>query len=113
MTRRPLGYADGLGTGIAAIGLVVIAWLASVTADLGAAYTTLNREFPFAASTKLVLSSAWRIGVPAALVAALVAAHVWRPRYALLAIGAVTLGVAAFWYWAAYEPIFRISGNIR
>ena len=111
--RRPLGYVDGIGTGVAVMGMLVIAWLATATSDLAGGYALMNPDFPFATSTRVVLSTAWRVGVPAALVAALVAAHVWRPRYMLVAIAVVTLGVAAFWYWAAYEPIFRISGNIR
>lgn len=112
--KRPLTYADGLGTGVAVIGLIVIGWLSSATDGMGEMYSAMGPGVPLAASTELVLSTVWRVGVPAALVASLVAAHVWRrPRYALIVIAVVTLGVVAFWYYAAYEPIFRISGNIR
>ena len=111
--KRPLGYADGLGTGIAALGFLVIAWLASASAGFGDAYRAVNPDIALPGMTKLVLSSAWRVVVPAVLLGALVAAHVWRPRYVLIAIAVVTFGVAAFWYWAAYQPIFAMAGNIR
>ena len=112
--KRPLSYVDGLGTGIAVIGLLVIGWLSSVTDGMSGTYRELSPEFALSTSTELVMSTVWRVGVPLALVASLVAAHVWpRPRYALIVIAVVTLAVAAFWYYAAYEPIFRLSGNIR
>ena len=111
--KRPLAYADGLGTGIAAIGLLVIAFLASASAGFGDSYRAINPDIALPAMTKLVLSPAWRVIVPTALLGGLVAAHVWRPRYLLIALAVVTFGVAAFWYWAAYQPIFAMAGNIR
>lgn len=110
--KRPLEYTDGLGTGIAVLGLVAIAWLANLSGSLEQMYGQIgNAKLP--SLTQLVMSTAWRVVVPAVLVGALVAAHVWRPRYALVGVAAATLGVAGFWYWAAYQPIYAIAGNIR
>lgn len=110
--KRPLGYLDGIGTGLALIGLVALAWLASATEPFAAMYQDLGPRTTLPASTQLVLSTAWRIGVPAVLVAGLVAAHVWRPRHVMLVLAVVTLGVAVFWYLAAYQPIYALAGNI-
>jgi|MudIll2142460700_1097286.scaffolds.fasta_scaffold396635_2 hypothetical protein len=111
--KRPLGYLDGLGTGVAAIALVVAAYLSSASAQLGDMYRELNATASWPSSTKLVLSSAWQIGVPLALVGALVGAHVWRPRYALIAIALLAIAVDVFWYLAAWAPVFQVAGNIR
>jgi hypothetical protein len=47
------------------------------------------------------------------MLAAMIAALVWRPRYAIIGVAVVSLAVAGFWFFAAYEPIFALSGNIR
>lgn len=110
--KRPLGYLDGLGTGIAVIGLAVAAWIATAAQHMGAIYQDLNPA-AVGAATRLVLSPAWRIGVPLVLVAALVAGHVWRPRYGLLAVAVLAIAVDVFWYLTAWAPVFELSGNIR
>jgi len=111
--KRPLGYLDGLGTGVAAIALVVAAILASASSHLADTYRELNAAASWPSSTKLVLSSAWRVGAPLALVGAVIAAHVWRPRYALIAIAILAIAVDIFWYVAAWAPVFQVAGNLR
>jgi len=110
--KRPLSYADGFGTGLGVFGLIAIALLANATPGFAVAYRDMG-DMHLPAVTKLVLSTGWRVIVPALLISAIVAAHVWRPRYLLVALAVTTLATAGFWYWAAYQPIFAIAGNIR
>jgi hypothetical protein len=110
--KRPLGYLDGFGTGIAVLALVGVAWLAAASPHFAEMYRSMNPA-AVTGATKLVLSSTWYIGAPAALVTALIAAHIWRPRYALIAIAILTIAVDVFWYLAAYAPIMALAGNIR
>ena len=110
--KRPLGYSDGLGTGIAAIALLVALGLSVATRQLELVYRDMGNG-AFSASTKLVLGSAWQVGVPFAIFAALVVGHVWRPRYLLVSVAVIAIAVDAFWYVAAWAPIFALSGNIR
>jgi hypothetical protein len=110
--KRPLTYLDGIGTGVAAIAMLVMFWLSAATAELEQAYQGLgSRNLP--AITKIVLATAWRLGMPAVFVGALVAAHVWRPRMVFLAIAVAAIAVDVFWYLAAWAPVFEIAGNIR
>ena len=63
--------------------------------------------------TKLVLSPAWYIGVPTVILGSMIAALVWRPRYAIIAVAGVSVAIVIFWFFAAYDPMFALSGNIR
>ena|SRR5690349_10150302 len=111
--KRPLGYLDGLGTGIAVIALVGALWLTVATQRLELLYREMGPGSPFSASTRLVLGSAWQLGVPFAIFASLVVGHVWRPKYLLLIVAVLAIAVDVFWYMAAWAPIFELSGNIR
>lgn len=111
--KRPLGYLDGLGTGIAAIALLGALGLAVATQRLEFMYRDFGPGVRMPASTKLVLGTAWQTGVPFAMFAALVVGHVWRPKYLLVGAAVVAVAVDVFWYLAAWAPIFQVSGNIR
>ena len=111
--KRALDYFDGLGTGIAIVAMLGIFWLSSATASYAQMYRDIGPGVVLPGMTQLVLSTAWRLGVPLVLVGALVAAHVWRPRFAMVAIALATIGVVLFWYLAAYAPLFQVAGNIR
>jgi hypothetical protein len=110
--KRPLGYLDGIGTGVAGVAMLGILWFASATRHVAGLYRDLAGEATLPAMTQLVLSTAWRVGAPLALAIALVAAHVWRPRYALVALAVVAVAITVFWYYAAYQPIFNVAGSI-
>jgi hypothetical protein len=111
--KRPLGYADGLGTGIAAVALVASLILMQATGELERMYMQMGPGAKLPTATTFVMSSAWKIGVPLTLIGGIVAAHVWRPRYVLVALAIVGIAVDVLWYFAAWAPIFQLSGNIR
>ena len=82
-TKHPLGYVDGIGAGIAALALLVALLLAMASPHFAEMYKS-TMGIRLSGTTALVLSTAWRVVVPTALIAAFVGAHVWRPRYVLI-----------------------------
>jgi hypothetical protein len=113
---KRLGYLDGLATGLwllAFAGGAVLAGVSPSFADMYRMDGISANPTGVGAATKLVLSRAWYIGVPVLMLAAMIAALVWRPRYAIIAVAVVSFIVTVFWVYAVYEPIFALSGNIR
>lgn len=110
--KRSLGYIDGIGTALALIAVAGAAWLASASVRLHDMYRDMNPDM-IRGATKVVLSTAWCFGVPIVLVAALIAAHVWRPRFAIVSVAVVAIAVDVFWYLTAWAPVFAVAGNIR
>jgi len=110
--RRPLTYHEGIGTGVAVLGIAAACYLATATVELRRMYADFG-DVALPGITRIVQHPVWLYGVPLALIAAFVAAHVWRPRHALLAIAAVAVAVDVFWYVAAWAPIHALSGMIR
>lgn len=112
MTRRPLTYGDGVGTGIAVLAIAAACYLATATIELGRMYADFG-TVALPPITRLVLHPAWLYGVPLALIAALIGVHVWRPRHISLALAALAITVDVFWYVAAWAPINALAGNIQ
>lgn len=110
--RRSLTYVDGVGAGIATLAIIAAFWLAHATRTLGVTYAVIG-DLAVPAITRVVLHPVWTFGVPAALAAALVVAHLRRPRHALVGLAVVAVLVDAGWYYAAWAPVFELAGNIR
>ncbi|MDQ3336403.1 MAG: hypothetical protein M4D80_14645 [Myxococcota bacterium] len=109
---KRLGYLDGLATGLWLFAFAGAAALGAASPGFAEMYRSMNPAV-IDGITKVVLSRPWYIGVPVLMLAAMIAALVWRPRYAVIAVAVVSLAVAVFWFIAAYNPLFALSGNIR
>jgi hypothetical protein len=112
MSRRPLTYLDGIGTGIAVLAIAAACWIGLHSQQLAVMYRDMSGG-ALSGMTKLVLSPAWIYGAPVALVGALVALHVWRPRAGFITLAALAIAIDVFWYFQAYAPIYALAGNIR
>jgi hypothetical protein len=113
---KRLGYLDGLATGLWLFSFAGAAILAGVSPSVAEMYRMdgiAANPTAISAVTKLVLTRAWYIGVPVVMLAAMIAALVWRPRYAIIAVAVASLVLTVFWFYAVYDPIFALSGNIR
>lgn len=112
MKTRPLTFTDGVGVGIGLIAMLPVLYLATASGQFAAMYRDMgNAALP--ATARVVLSPAWRIGIPALLGACWVTVLVWRPhRYWTLGVAATTFAAAAVWYYGLYTPIFALAGNI-
>jgi len=109
--RRTLGYLDGIGAALGGLALVVLVWVGLRGGDIAAMYAELRGAVP--AITRLVLHPAWRLGVPAVVLFALVLAHVrGRHRLAVIAVGLAATALAITTYAALYYPLWALAGNI-
>jgi hypothetical protein len=81
--------------------------------QLDAMYRDMGPGAAMPSITKVVLEPMWIRGVPLALVGGLVAFHVLRPRFALVAFGLMAVAVCVFWYVAMWAPIHALTNNIR
>lgn len=111
MNRRPLGYLDGLGAGVATIAIAIACYLAAASFRLLRVYEDFG-EIQMPTSTEIVLSAPWVYGAPIALVVALIALHIHRMRWGLVALAVIAIAVDVFWYVSAWAPVFGLAGNI-
>ena len=109
---RKLGFAEGLATGLWLLAFVGAVGLGASSPSFAEMYRSMNPAV-IKGITKLVLSPAWYVGTPVVMLGAMIAALVWRPRHAIIAVAVASIGIAIFWYFAAYDPIFGLAGNIR
>ncbi|MBA3395068.1 MAG: hypothetical protein H0T89_20645 [Deltaproteobacteria bacterium] len=111
MNRRPLGYLDGVGAGVATIAIAIACYLAAASFRLRRVYEDFG-EIQMPASTHIVLSAQWVYGMPLALLVALIALHIRRPRWGLVVLAVVAIAVNVFWYVSAWAPVFGLAGNV-
>ena len=109
--RRRLGFVDGIGVTLGALALLVLAWMAIRGEVLARMYADFGGELPLLA--KVVLHPAWRFGILAVVLAALVASALRAThRFAVLATGFAGVAAAVLSYVGAYAPIWALAGNI-
>lgn len=110
---RALGFADGLGAGIAAIAVIALVYFSTHADAFAGMYRDFGGRLP--RLTRLVLHPAWTVGVPLVVVLLAGACIAVRPRfrYAMIAIAALALGALAVTYLGAYQPIWALAGNIE
>lgn len=108
-------YWEGFAAGIAAIAAAIqllAAWL--LFGGLRLAYTEFATDAPTA--TRLATNPIWAAAAPAAILVALVVARQIageRGRmWTTVAVAAIAVGLVTFSLWAAYLPMFQLSGNI-
>ncbi len=111
MNRRPLGYLDGIGAGVATIAIAIACYLAAASFRLRRVYEDFG-EFQMPTSTDVVLSSPWVYGMPIALVVALIALHLRRLRFGLVTLAVIAIAIDVIWYASAWAPVFGLAGNI-
>ena len=111
--RAPTSFFDGVVTGVAAAAVLVQLFLAWELASFREMYKDLGGQLP--AATRLVLTSAWRWGVPAAGLVAIVVLVVRRPRAAwpYLVVALVIVAATFATWWLARMPVYELAGAIR
>jgi hypothetical protein len=110
---RAFGYGVAVGFAIAA--LAVHLALVALGGDWDAMYRDLGHTRPLPMMTRLAISTAWKLGVPAFGGMAVGTLIVRRPAglAAYLAV-AVALGVAAaITWWYPSLPIHELAGSIK
>lgn len=109
--RRRLGFVDGIGVTLGALALLFLAWMAIRGDGLARMYAELGGELPLLA--KVVLHPAWRFGIVAVVLGALVVSALRAThRFAVLAAGIAGIAAAVLSYVGAYSPIWALAGNI-
>jgi hypothetical protein len=108
------GFFPGIATGIALAAITVQLCLAYELAAFREMYREMGSgRLP--AGTRMVLTSAWRWGVPAAGLAMVAGLIVVRPRRAwpYVAIALVMVVTAIATWYLARSPVYELAGNIE
>lgn len=108
----PVGFVHGIAAGVALAVVIVQAFLSYELGSMRDMYRDFGSAIPMA--TRVVVSGAWRWGVPVAgavLVSALIA---FRPKsvWAYIAFALVMTAVAITTWCIARMPIYELAGNI-
>ncbi len=110
--KRPLSFADGIGTGIAVLAIAAACWIATRAADFMHMYRDMGSQ-KLPPLTRIVLTQPWIYAAPIALVAGLIGMYLWRPRGGMILLAVAAIVVDAIWYLGAYAPIWQLAGNIQ
>lgn len=112
--KRPLGFVDGIGVGIGGIMLLPLLYWMVVHGSYVEMYKQFGSSAKLPGATIFAIGPAWSYGAPILLSLGFGLAIWQRPtRWSILAIGLVAVVASLFTYYAAYLPLWAISGAIR
>lgn len=111
MVKRPLTFIDGVCVGLGAAMFLALLWLVVQTN----AYAHMYRDFGNAhlpELTRIVLSTPWQFGAPAAVLALAAVALVTRARAEMIALPIVAVVLIAVTYHGLFAPITQLATDI-
>lgn len=111
--KRPLSFVDGIGVGIGGIMLLPLLYWMVVHGSYVEMYKQLGSSANLPGTTIFAMGPAWSYGAPLLLGVGFGLAIWQRPtRWVIFAIGVAALIASVFTYYAAYLPLWAISGTI-